>query len=116
MAKIKIPKPKPVGLQHIELTLKSMNVPFVTELKFMDGRSFRFDIAIQSRMIAIEYEGTFEGKGTTGKSRHTTQLGYTQDCEKYNNALCLGWKVLRFTSLNYKDAYKFLCLLMPDKS
>lgn len=116
MAKTSIPKPKPAGLQHIEITLKAMGVPFVEEFRFMDNRMFRFDIAIESRKIAIEYEGIHEGKGTTGKSRHTTKLGYSNDCEKYNNAVCLGWKVLRFTAVNYKDAYKFLCLLMPDKS
>jgi len=116
MAKIKSPKPKPVGLQHIEIVLKSMGVKFETEYRFHDKRMWRFDIAIPEKLIAIEYEGTFEGTGTTGKSRHTTQLGYTQDCDKYNTAVCSGWRVLRFTSSNYKTFYSLICILIPEKS
>lgn len=115
MAKIKLPKPKPIGLQHIELLLKSMGIAFVTEHRFTPERQWRFDIAILDKKIAIEYEGIHEGTGTTGKSRHTTKLGYSNDCEKYNNAICYGWKVLRFTAVNYKGAYKFLSMLFPDK-
>jgi hypothetical protein len=34
------------------------------------------------------------------KSRHTSVTGFTNDCEKYNAAQLLGWKVLRYTVLN----------------
>ena len=34
MNKNKLPKPKPIGLQHIELVLKSRKIPFVTEHKY----------------------------------------------------------------------------------
>lgn len=72
------------------------------ELKFAkaQGRKFRFDWAVEgnSLKIAIEYEGIM-----SGKSRHTTVTGYSKDAEKYNMAAALGWKVLRFTALNYKD-------------
>ena len=115
MTKIKIPPPKPIGVQHIELVLKSMGVKFETEYKFMNPeRLYRFDFAIPDSMIAIEYAGL--GSNKNAKSGHTTSLGYTSDCDKYNHAACKGWRVIRFTSINYKDAYKFLSILMPDKS
>ena len=126
MAKIKLPAPKPVGVQHIELVLRSMGVPFVNEYHFMGDRKFRFDIAIPERKIAIEYEGmqvktkkynpiTKRYETKTSKSGHQTNAGFTGDCEKYNNAVCMGWKLLRFTAWNYEDATKFLSVLMPDK-
>jgi hypothetical protein len=30
------------------------------------------------------------------------------DCEKYNAAQLLGWKVLRFTAINYKNLASIL--------
>ena len=56
MKKISIPKPKPVGLQFIELVLKSRKINFVLEHKFLSDRKYRFDIAIPEKKIAIEYE------------------------------------------------------------
>ena len=113
MAKIKLPAKKPIGVQHIELVLRSMGVKFVNEFQFIQERKFRFDIAIPERKIAIEYEGLTTKNNK--KSGHTTNVGYSQDCEKYNYAVCNGWKLLRFTAYNYEDATKFLNILMPDK-
>lgn len=96
--KIKIPKSKPEGLQAIERVLKASGVKYVTEHKFMESRKFRFDCAILDKKIAIEYEGIF-----SEKSRHTGLNGYTNDCNKYNNSVIEGWKVLRYTALNYKN-------------
>ena len=110
MAKIKLPKAKPTGLQHIELVLKARLIPFETEFRFMEERKFRFDIAIPSKKIAIEYEGLNVGSN----SRHTTNHGYSNDCIKYNHAITYGWKVLRFTSQNYKEVGFFLSILFPE--
>lgn len=71
---------------------------YVEELEFHHQRKFRFDWAIPSVKLAIEYEGVF-----SKKSRHTTISGYTTDCEKYNLAQLEGWKVLRYTAKNYND-------------
>ncbi len=71
---------------------------YVEELQFHHTRKFRFDWAIPSLKIAIEYEGLF-----SKKSGHTTVTGYTKDCEKYNLALIDGWKVLRYTAKNYEN-------------
>lgn len=71
---------------------------YVEEHEFHHTRKFRFDWAIPSLKIAIEYEGV-----VSKKSRHTTLKGYTNDCTKYNIAQSLGWIILRYTALNYED-------------
>jgi hypothetical protein len=71
---------------------------YVEELQFSQDRKFRFDWAIPELMIAIEYEGLI-----SKKSRHTTIKGYSNDCSKYNFAQSLGWIVLRYTVINYKE-------------
>lgn len=60
-------------------------------------RKFRFDWAIESLKIAIEYEGL-----NSDKSVHTTMDGYTSNTDKYNRATALGWRVIRFTLKNYE--------------
>ena len=85
-------------LTEIKLMLQLMNVDFVAEHKFHEERKWRFDIAIPSMKVAIEYEGIM-----SRKSRHTTVTGYTKDCEKYNAATIAGWMVLRYNALNYKS-------------
>lgn len=71
---------------------------YVQELQFSNTRKFRFDWAVPSLKIAIEYEGLM-----SEKSGHTTIHGYTKDCIKYNLAALEGWKVLRYTALNYQE-------------
>jgi very-short-patch-repair endonuclease len=69
------------------------------ELKFSPDRKFRFDWAVPAFKIAIEYEGGIFME----KSGHNTGTHFTKDTDKYNLAQQLGWKVLRFTVLNYKN-------------
>lgn len=76
---------------------------YETEFRFDDVRNFRFDWAIPSLKIACEYEGIF-----SAKSRHTTVSGFSEDCTKYNLAIANGWKVLRYTAINYKEFYNDL--------
>ncbi len=83
----------------IEIELKSKGIKFETEYRFDKVRRFRFDIAILEYKIAIEYEGVF-----SKKSRHTSVTGYSKDCEKYNLAAVNGWRVLRYTAMNYGSA------------
>lgn len=102
--------------EFIEEVLKRRNIDFVKEHRFMGKRRrFRFDYAILDKKIAIEYEGldTVSKSGKPIKSGHTTKVGYTSDCTKYNLAAINGWKVLRFTALNYKDVGKYLSILIP---
>tara|TARA_R100000951_G_C2652570_1_gene184884 strand:+ start:1497 stop:1892 length:396 start_codon:yes stop_codon:yes gene_type:complete len=89
---------RPVGLVNILNILDEMSIEYVEEYRFHKTRRWRFDVAILNINVAIEYEGI-----VGHKSRHTSITGYTKDCEKYNNAAILGWKVLRYTALNYED-------------
>lgn len=68
------------------------------EHQFAKPRKFRFDFAIEEEKIAIEYDGL-----NSEKSGHTTLVGFTSDTEKINLAISLGWRVLRFTVLNYES-------------
>lgn len=84
--------------KNIRLWCMEKKLVLKTEEMFHPLRKWRFDFSIKEIMVAVEYEGVF-----SEVSRHTTAKGYTGDIEKYNAAQALGWKVLRFTALNYKD-------------
>lgn len=106
---IEIKKPKIVKVSveknTIELYLKQMVQSgtiesYEAEYQFTKKRKFRFDWFIPCLNLALEYEGIM-----SDKSRHTTITGYTGDINKYNLALTLGFKVLRYNALNYQNAY-----------
>jgi very-short-patch-repair endonuclease len=65
----------------------------VRELRFHPTRRWRFDFSIPRLKIAIEVEGA-----TWARGRHTRGSGFEKDCEKYNEATIMGWRVLRFTT------------------
>ena len=103
-------KPAPIKVEKvsiekntIEFILKAFQqqglIPeYVKEHQFDLQRKFRFDYAVPELKLAIEYEGLM-----SDKSGHTTIAGYSKDCSKYNLATAQGWKVLRYTALNYSD-------------
>jgi len=64
----------------------------IREYKFHPTRKWRFDLAYPDQKIAIEAEG-----GTWVQGRHSRGVGFQADCEKYNTATLMGWRVLRFT-------------------
>ena len=99
----------PVGLVNILNILNDMDIEYTKEHRFHKVRRWRFDVAILSMNVAIEYEGI-----VGHKSRHTSITGYSKDCEKYNSAAILGWKVLRYTALNYEDLQKDLNSILKD--
>ena len=63
------------------------------EYRFHPVRMWRFDFAYPDKKVAIECEG-----GVWTQGRHTRGAHYGQDCDKYNAAVLLGWKVLRYTT------------------
>ena len=75
----------------------------VAEYKFHNTRKWRFDFYHHPTKTAYE----FEGIGSV-KSRHTSIKGYTNDCEKYNEAQKMGIKVYRFTTLNIGQLVDYL--------
>ena len=74
------------------LILSEFNIKCVKEYKFSETRKWRFDYAILIHKIAIEVEG-----GAFTKGRHTRGKGFINDIEKYNNAACDGWILIRTT-------------------
>ena len=92
------------------LKLTNQIEDYVLELQFDEVRKFRFDWAIPSLMIAIEFEGIM-----SEKSRHTTKTGYSKDTEKYNLAAISGWIVLRYTVLTYGNLERDLLKLIKKK-
>lgn len=72
-----------------------------TEVQFHPQRKWRFDWALPDLKIAIEFEGGIY----QANSGHKTAKHYSKDTLKYNRAQALGWKVLRFTALNYRTLF-----------
>ena len=77
--------------------LRALKIPYEREIRFDPPRRWRFDFAI-GEDLAIEVEG-----GTWQSGRHTRGSGFEQDCEKYNRATLLGWRILRFTPAMIED-------------
>ena len=88
------------------LWLQSKGIEYVLEHRFHPTRKWRADIAIPSLNVLVEFEGII-----SSKSRHTTVTGFTNDCEKYNQAQLTGWKVLRYTVLNKSQFFDDIELL-----
>ncbi|RKT01068.1 hypothetical protein [Chryseobacterium defluvii] len=105
--KIKIPKEIGKYKLHINSVLKSSGLEFKEEYQFDENRKFRFDWVIPELKTGIEFEGIM-----SEKSRHTTIEGFSNDCIKYNLAQCNGWKVLRYTVLNYLEIENDIKLLI----
>jgi very-short-patch-repair endonuclease len=81
------------GPQTIELILAGHGVNLEREYRFNSARKWRADWCIIEHKILIEFEGAVFAGG-----RHVRGRGYSNDCEKYNSATCLGYRVLRYTS------------------
>lgn len=72
------------------------------EYNFNPLRRWRADWCIIGDNPRIRVLVEFEGLAFR-KTGHTTSEGYTANAEKYNSAQSLGWVVLRYTFMNYKD-------------
>lgn len=86
---------KLTGVQNIEFKLKALKLEYGKEFLPIKGHQFRADFYIPSLDLLIEFEGV-----NSKKSRHTTLLGYTKDCEKYNLMSLAGYKLIRYTIIN----------------
>lgn len=60
------------------------------EYRFHPTRRWRFDAAFPSVKVALEVEG-----GLWQYGRHNRAAGFLRDCEKYNEAAALGWRIIR---------------------
>jgi len=71
---------------------KYYNIPLPEpEYRFHPVRRWRFDYAWIEQRVAVEIEG-----GAWTRGRHTRGSGFVKDMEKYNAAVELGWKLLRY--------------------
>jgi hypothetical protein len=68
------------------------------EQRFHPTRMWRFDMVWPELSIAVEVEGLTHGGG-----RHQRVVGYSNDCEKYNEAALLGWTLIRVTQLHIRS-------------
>ena len=68
------------------------------EYRFHPTRRWSFDFVWPDAMLAVEVEG-----GVWAQGRHTRGAGFIADCEKYNEAALLGWRVLRVTGEHIND-------------
>ena len=73
---------------------------FEREYRFHPVRRWRFDFAYPEIKLAVEVEGA-----TWAQGRHTRGSGFEADCEKYNTAALMGWRVLRFPSTWVDDGH-----------
>lgn len=87
------------GANNLFSVINSVIQGWEMEYRFDDHKNYRFDFALPSHKIAIEYEGLF-----SDKSGHTTIKGYIKDTEKYNLGTIKGWKILRYTAKTFKNA------------
>lgn len=85
--------------------IQSLGCEVQEEFKFCPIRKFRADWKVSKgdKCCLVEYEGLM-----SLKSRHITKTGFSKDCEKYNLAAIMGYKVLRYTVLNFDDVIKDL--------
>lgn len=63
------------------------------EHRFKPGRRWSLDFAWPGQRVAVEVEG-----GVWSEGRHTRGKGFIDDCNKYNEATVMGWKIIRVTS------------------
>ena len=61
------------------------------QYKFHPKRKWRFDFAWPAQKVAVEIDGLVYG----GRGGHQTVDGVVKDCEKYEAAHLLGWRVYR---------------------
>ena len=83
-----------MGERVLSAELKKAGLPpHEQEVRFHPVRRWRFDFAWPDQKLAVEVEG-----GVFSNGRHSRGKGFTEDCVKYNQAVLLGWRVLRFTT------------------
>jgi hypothetical protein len=86
----------------------------IKEFRFNLSRRWKADYFIIELNCLIEFEG-LGGKTKQGIGGHQTKLGYTSNCEKYNKASLMGFKLLRYTAINTNQCVNDLEILLKIK-
>ena len=88
-----LPRPGSRGEEQFAQHCLIYHIPVEREYRFHDERKWRFDFAVVEQKIGIEIEG-----GSWNQGRHSRGAGFERDIIKYNTAVCMGWRILRFTT------------------
>jgi hypothetical protein len=70
------------------------------EFRFSEDRFWAFDYAWPDRKLAVEIEG---GISDHRRGRHIRAQGFQYDLDKYNTAVLLGWRLLRFSTRDIQE-------------
>lgn len=77
--------------RELLLHIKGYGLPEpVAQFRFHPTRRWTVDIAFVEQKVLVEIEG-----GAFMAGRHSRGAGFRQDCVKYAEALCLGYRILR---------------------
>lgn len=83
-----------VAEEAFALGLRAYGLPEpVRQHRFSPPRLWRFDFCWPELMLAVEVDGVMWDR----QGGHQRPDDYADDCEKLNEAVLLGWRVLRFT-------------------
>jgi very-short-patch-repair endonuclease len=74
----------------LALQLRALGIEFEREVRVSD-RKWRWDFKCMDVLIDIQ-------GGTWTSGRHSRGAGYQNDCDKANDAVLRGYRVLRFTT------------------
>jgi len=77
---------------NLSWQLQAAGIAHEREFRFAKPRRYRADVFIAPNLL-VEVEG-----GQYVMGRHQRPEGFAKDCEKYNLATLLGFRLLRFTT------------------
>ena len=87
------------GEEELWLHLRASGLPLpLREYRFAPPRRWRCDFVWVQEKLIVEVEG-----GVYTNGRHITPKGFTNDCEKYNEAQLIGFCLLRVTTEHVKS-------------
>ena len=78
--------------ETLALNLRAYKIEFEREYRFHNKRRWRFDFYIPSKNLLVECQG-----GVWINGGHNRGKGYTDNVEKMNEAVLMGYKVMWFT-------------------
>ena len=78
--------------EKLALHLRAEKIKFEREYRFHDKRKWRYDFYLPDYNLLIECQG-----GIWGNGKHSRGRGYMNDCDKMNEAVKMGYRVMWFT-------------------
>jgi len=71
--------------------LRSSGIEYEQQFRHTTDRRWRWDFRVGDLLVDIQ-------GGIWAQGKHTRGAGYQNDCDKANDAVLSGWRVLRVTS------------------